>query len=152
MTTPHLTEEQVQRYALNDECDPVVMKHLHACKQCTESVETYRLLFEGLQQQARPAFDFDLAELVTAQLPAPVTELQREGKNELLNFLIVTTGAALVFAWYFFRKYFAVLFESIAPIIAYLAVSVFVTLAGLLIIDMYKNYRKKIHILDVYKG
>jgi hypothetical protein len=153
MTTPHLTEEQVQRYALMDsEADPLVKKHLHACKQCKESVETYRFLFEGLQRQAQPAFDFDLAALVIAELPSPVTQPRPKSKYELLNFLTTAAVAVIIYALYFFRKFVFVLFESIAPIFTYLAVSAFVTLSGLLIADMYKNYKKKIHTLDLYKG
>jgi hypothetical protein len=151
MNTQHLTEEEIQQYALdNSGSYYIAAEHIHSCGQCKEKAETYRLLFRGIQLQNQPAFDFDLTELVMAQLPAPASKDTKE--NFLIYFFIIAAIAVAGLVSYFFRAYVALLFRSIAPVLAYLFITAFITLSIGLILDMYKNYKKKIHLLDVYPG
>jgi len=151
MNTRHLTEEEIQQYALdNSGSYNKAAEHIHSCGQCREKAETYRLLFHGIQQQRQPTFDFDLTELVMAQLPLPAPKATKE--NLLIYFFIIAVIAVTGLASYFFRGYVALLFRSIAPGLVYLFITGFITLSILLILDMYKNYKKKIHSLDVYPG
>lgn len=151
MSTQHLTEEEIQQYAMdNPGSNNKAAEHIHSCGQCREKAETYRLLFDGIQQQRQPAFDFDLTELVMAQLPLPAQKATKE--NLLIYFFIIGAVAVTGLAWYFFRGYVTILFRSFAPVLAYLLITAFITLSILLILDMYKNYKKKLHVLDVYPG
>ena len=151
MKTTHLTDEEIQQYALNDTAnDARIIGHAYSCEQCKEKIKAYQLLITGIQQQQQPSFDFDLAEMIIAQLPAPAPKAAKE------NFLLYGFGIAAVvitcFALYYFRKYVAILFESITPVFIYLVITIVITLSVLLIADMYKHYKKKIHTLDLYKG
>jgi len=152
MRSTHLTDEEIQQYVLDPAAaDATMITHLRGCGQCKETSETYRLLVTGLRGQPGESFDFSLTELVMQQLPAPAPAPKRE-KESVLIYAFITTGAAIiVFALYFFRKYMTSIFESIAPVFIYLALTAFMTLSVFLVIDVYKKYKKKIHTLDLYK-
>src|SRR5688572_551701 len=151
MNTRHLTEEEIQQHALDSSSSySKAAEHIHSCEQCREKAETYRLLFNGIRQQHKPSFDFDLTELVMAQLPSAAPKPAKE--NVLVYFFIIAAIAVTGLASYFFREYVAMLFASITPVLIYLIITGFITLSVLLILDMYKNYKKKIHVLDIYPG
>jgi len=151
MKTQHLTEEEIQQYVLDNSGGyNNAGDHIRLCEQCSEKAAAYRLLFNGIRQQNQPAFDFDLTELIMAQLPSAAPKAAKE--NLLIYFFIITAIAVTGLASYFFREYVAMLFKSIAPVLVYLFITGFITLSILLILDMYKNYKKKIHALDVYPG
>jgi len=151
MNTQHLTEEEIQQHVLdNSGSYNKAAEHINSCGECREKVETYRLLFQGIQQQHQPAFDFDLTELVMAQLPSAAPKAAKE--NLLIYFFVIAAIAVTSLATYFFRGYVALLFRTIAPVLAYLLITAFITLSILLILDMYKTHKKKIHALDVYPG
>jgi hypothetical protein len=153
MKSTHLSDKEIQQYALDSEAaDAGLTRHIHACEQCTEKAEAYRKLFTGLQRQPAAAFDFNLAELVMQQLPVPATAPKTDKENVLIYAFIIAGTAIIGFALYFFRKYLATIFESIAPVFIYLALTAFATLSILLVADIYKKYKKKIHTLDLYQG
>ena len=149
MKAQHLTDEEIQEYTLDNSASEIaIMEHATACEACKARIAEYQLLFAVLNQQPEPAFDFDLAELVIAQLPS-----QKPGaasSNSLIYVFvlaaIVLTGAAL----YYFRNYIANLFTSITPLLVYLTATTVVTLAIIISMDMYKNYQKKMRALDFY--
>ena len=110
-------------------------------------VEVYQSLITGIKQQPQPAFDFDLAEIVLEQLPAPKTKLSYDRMLiGVVAFICMTlTGTVL----YYFRDYFTYLFDGLTTILVILiAVSAVTVLAGLYI-DMYKKYRREMNVLDL---
>ena len=114
MNTRHLTEEEIQQYALdNSGSYNKAAEHIHSCEQCSEKAETYRLLFNGIQQQHQPAFDFDLTELVMAQLPSPAPKPAKE--NLLIYFFIMAAIAVTGFATYYFRGYVGLSVREYCP-------------------------------------
>ena len=153
MRATHLTDEEIQQYVLDrDAPDAGISMHMHSCEQCKEKAETYRLLVTGLLEQPEESFHFSLAELVMQQLPAPAPAPKRETESVLIYSFITTGAAIVVFALYFFRKYMASIFESIAPVFIYLAITAFLTLSIFLVMDVYKKYKKKIRALDLYRA
>ena len=153
MKATHLTEEEIQQYVLeSDGADAGIIQHIHSCEPCKEKAEAYRLLFAGLHAQPGESFDFSLTELVMQQLPVPAPAPKTEKENVLI-YAFITAGAAIIgFALYFFRKYVAGIFESIAPLFIYMVLTAFTTLSIFLVADIYKKYKQKIHTLDVYRG
>lgn len=150
MKTTHLTEEEIQQYVLDETVASIaVIEHIHSCKQCKEKASAYQLLFSGLQQQPQASFDFNLEELVMFQLPLPAPKPVRE--NVLIYVFIAAAAAIVGFALYYFREYVTTLFENIASAFIYLVLTAFITISVFLIIDMYKSYKKKMHILDFNK-
>ena len=150
MKALHLTDEEIQQYALDISASgTTVVEHATSCEECKAKVTNYRLLFAGIQQQPQAAFEFDLAELVMAQLPSP-----RPGysPDNFFIYLIVLAGMVLTgAAFYYFRGYIVSLFTSIAPLFIYLTVTAVITLSIILSLDMYKTYQKKMRFLDFYQ-
>ncbi|GAA4001716.1 hypothetical protein GCM10022408_11260 [Hymenobacter fastidiosus] len=70
MTRLHLSERNLQQAA---EFAPLLpapqAAHLHSCRLCQGRVATYQQLFTAAARLPKPAFDFDLAATVLAQLP-----------------------------------------------------------------------------------
>ena len=149
MKALHLTDEEIQEYALdNSAVDKATREHASTCRECKARVSDYQLLFAGIKQQPQPVFDFDLAELVIAQLPSP-KPVAAPGNSFIYIFVlaaIAITGAAI----YYFRTYIATLFTSITPLLIYLAATTIITLAVILSMDMYRNYNRKMRALDFY--
>lgn len=147
MNNAHLTEEELQEVASGTNGMAYHMNsHAASCDACLQKIETYRLIFAAVQQQPRPTFDFDLAELVAAQLPSKKPASQ----NRFLYFIGIAALCLLVIAAIYFRKYAVFIFETAAPVFIYLALPGSFTILVLLAADMYKRYRRKLRILDVY--
>jgi len=149
MKALHLTDEEIQEYILDKPAvDLSAMEHASTCEECKERISAYLLLFAGIKQQPQPVFDFNLAELVIAQLPS-MKPAASPGNNFIYIFVmaaIAITGAAI----YYFRTYIATLFTSITPLLIYLAATTIITLAVILSMDMYRNYNRKMRALDFY--
>jgi len=76
MKIVHLSEEQLQAYAEDPAAIAATMRlHADSCPNCQDAAKAYRIAFAGLQQFKTDKFDFDLADLVLASLPAPKPEL-----------------------------------------------------------------------------
>jgi hypothetical protein len=146
MKSEHLSDEEIQILA-SGKTHAESSVHLADCSHCRERVELYRLVLEGITQQPREVFDFDVAALVMARLDRPV-EASRDGAL-LLCFSIATAGVA-GFGIYYFRKYFRLMFESFMSYFFLLATTIIVLLLLLLVIDMYKSYQNKMRHLDLY--
>ena len=148
MLTKHCTDDELQQYAINKQLvEKGVAEHIHVCEDCRMKVEVYQSLITGIKQQPQPAFDFDLAEIVLEQLPAPKTKLSYDRMLiGVVAFICMTlTGTVL----YYFRDYFTYLFDGLTTILVILiAVSAVTVLAGLYI-DMYKKYRREMNVLDL---
>lgn len=70
MTSPHLSELDLQAAAESAALLPTAAAaHLRGCARCQARVATYRQLFGAAAQLPPPAFGFDLAASVLAQLP-----------------------------------------------------------------------------------
>lgn len=150
MNTKHLTDDELQQYALNsEECESTIAEHVHFCEDCKAAVETYRLLFTGIGEQEVPAFDFDLSELLVKQLhPSPKTKLLPEDFFiYLFSFaMIIITGTML----YLFRGYMIELFSGAGNFAVYLTLASVAVLLIFLCIDQYKMYQQKMKALDLY--
>ena len=145
MLDKHLTDEEIQRFLLDgQQSNSKMAEHLQVCNDCKARVDTYELLFAAIAEQEKPSFEFNLAELVVAQLPK-----QQVAKDNLPIFLLAFVMILLGGAGYFFRQYLALLFEGIGSLAIYLMIiSVFVILF-FFCLDMYKNYQRKMQALDL---
>jgi predicted lipid-binding transport protein (Tim44 family) len=149
MITKHLTDEEIQLFALDKaSSEPVIPEHLLLCEECKAKVAAYQSLFTAIKEQQQPAFDFNLSELILLQLPQPKPKpLPENFFVFLLAFMaILLTG---VFA-YIFRGYLLSLFAGIKDLLIYLIATTVITVLIVLVIDMYKNYQKKMSSLDFY--
>lgn len=150
MIARHLTEEEIQLYALDSSsCAAAIGLHVHDCGECKAKVRSYQLLFTGIQEQPAPSFDFNLSEAVLAQLPLPVSTQKEKAFNPVYFLIaggILLAGAAI----YLFYHYVPGVVTTILPLLFYLIVPSVIIMLVLLIIDMQKSYRKKMASLDFY--
>ena len=149
MLTKHLTDEEIQLYALNDQgCETKIIEHIKLCSECKARIEEYQLLFTGIKQQPEPSFTFDLSALVLAQLPS---SRALRSRNSLAIYLLVFIGIVLISSLlYVFRDYMISIFAGIASLVIYLILITMLTVLVALCFDMYKNYQKKMGALDFY--
>ena len=147
MKTLHLTDEEIQEYVLdNSAIDIAIIEHASSCEKCKARITNYQLLFAGIKQQHRDVFDFNLAEMVVAQLPSP---RPRPVSDNFFVYLFVLAGVMLgAAALYYFRNYIVSFFAGIGPLFIYLTVTMVITLSIILSLDMYKTYQRKMRSLD----
>ncbi|HEV8273702.1 MAG TPA: hypothetical protein VGQ04_20460 [Chitinophagaceae bacterium] len=148
MVTKHLTDDEVQLYAIDKLiCERRIAEHIHLCEECRSKVEVYQLLITEIKQQPQPAFDFDLSKMVLQQLPSPRTTL---ANDKALVWIFAFMGIAFLGgAIYIFQSYFY-LFEGIRTIFISLIAITAITVLTYLVIEMYKKYEKEMKVLDLY--
>ena len=148
MIIKHLTDEAVQQYALDSPgCEPKVIEHVQSCEECKLKVEAYQLLFTGIKEQPQPSFDFNLSELVLAQLCSSESRLPDSFLVYSLAFVVILLAGTLS---YVFRGYLLSLFVGISPLLTYLIATTAIIVLTALGADMYKTYQKKMRLLDFY--
>ena len=67
--TLHLSDYDLQLAADAVPLPTAAAAHLHDCRRCQARLATYQQLFTATARLPRPAFEFDLAATVLAQLP-----------------------------------------------------------------------------------
>ncbi len=147
MTTKHLTEPEIQQYALDKvSCCIQIIGHIQSCVACRLKAEAYRQIFAGIKEQPKPLFDFNLADLVMDQLPQSKPKASSD-KAVVFIFAFVSllpTG----FAIYFFRSFLSNVFTGITPMLVYLVITTVASLLIFLGIDMFVKYNRQMKILD----
>jgi hypothetical protein len=145
MLNGHLSDEQLQELATNN-APAEALKHIANCPACKLKLENYRLLINVIEQEQAPAFSFDLAAAVVAQIETPPAKPFTKG---LWWIFAVTMAAILTGAGIYFGNYLPSLFEQLKSIGMYLIIVCFVVLAVMLAIDQFKTYQKKMKLLNM---
>ena len=148
MVTKHLTDDEVQLYVLDRHtCEKRIAEHIHFCEECRAKAEVYQLMITGIKQQPRPAFDFNLSELVLPQLPSS----GEKTTDRLLLWILICIGFGFMgTALYYFEGSLIFLFKGIAAIFIYLIIISAATVFTWVFIDMYKKYDREMKLLDSY--
>ena len=148
MVTKHLTDDEVQQFALDrSNCERRVAEHIHFCDECRTKAEVYQLMITGIEQQPQHSFDFNLSELVLQQLPAP----REKTSDMLLQWILIFIGVGFLgTVLYYFEGSLGYLFRGIAAIFIYLLIISALTVFAWVFIDMYKKYSKEMKWLDSY--
>jgi len=148
MRTEHLSEEEVQQYALDaaatGSTEPTA--HLQSCEQCRARVADYRWLFAGIRHQPRPSFDSNFAAMVVAQLPPP--KIRFSWSAFFVYLLIIDEAGLIAIGCYLFRADLAALFAGFGYAFGYLIAVAVTTVIVFQSLDMYVKYQKKMRSLD----
>jgi len=142
MRTSHLSEDAIQQYILDATgCEADIIEHLWYCEICKAKLANYQSLFAAMQEQPRPAFEFDLAGLVLSQLPAETKESTR---IDWPLYLFVSAVFSLIgIPLYWLRKEIATMLAGMIPFaIGLIAIS---TIPVILFqsIELFKKYKKQ---------
>ncbi|MCC6287975.1 MAG: hypothetical protein IT249_08820 [Chitinophagaceae bacterium] len=147
MTNKHLNDAEIQQYVLQiTNCDVDIIEHVQHCTNCKIKAEQYRFLFDGIREQEKPVFDFNLAELVMEQLP----KCQQKVSNETpLFYSIVSIVIFFVcIFFYLFGNNLLTLFEGITPVLIGLIITTVTSILVFLCIDMYKKHQAQMKALN----
>ena len=148
MIARHLSENELQQYVSEPLlCDELIAGHIESCRDCKEKVETYRILFSGIKQQEKPAFGFNLADLVMSQIEPAKPRFSWE---IFAVYLFVCIGiVAILFSGIQFSKYLSGSFTGTSTLFLYLFAAI--TLVTLLFqgFEMFRKYQKQMDALNI---
>lgn len=147
MTNKHLDDFEIQQFVLLESPSDIdSSEHIKTCLACQKKAEHYKSLFDQIRIQEHPIFDFDVAELVAAQMP----QVQHKVPNGS-PFLYIIVSITILFICaigYFFGNVLLSLFGSINLAITSLIITTTVCISLMLGIDMYKRYQAKMKALN----
>ena len=148
MISEHPSEAKLQQFALGEDViDEGVGKHIAHCQLCQAQVAGYRMMFTVIKQQQKPSFEFDLSEIVQAQVRPEKTQRSWDRLFGYAIALVVMSVFGTV--WYWFGSSFSELFKNLSNLLIFSII-----VAGMIILffqgmDMYKRYRRKMSVLDI---
>lgn len=144
MTTSHLSGQEIQQYVLDRKnSDPGISMHVHDCKLCQAEATAYHILFKELKEIPKPAFEFNLSELVLDQLPV---------QKPLLPWMVIAAAFLAIFLISFaiicFTNYLSATARGLSVHLLYFliipAVSILV-IQGLSILKVHKKQMSTIN-------
>ena len=146
MLNGHLSDEQVQELAMNATPASEVAEHIEHCPACKAKLQNYWLLINVIEREPAPAFSFDLAAAVVAQIETPPAKPFTKGLWWIFaaTLAVILTGVGI-----YLGDYMLLLFDGIKSIGIYLVIISCLALGIMLVIDQFKIYQKKMKLLDM---
>jgi len=147
MTSKHITDNDIQQFVLDEaNCPFDVIDHMSVCQNCRAKAETYKLLFSEIKRQAKPAFDFDLTEVVLSNIAHKETV---GSQTSALIWLFTIIGlSSVVIIIYLFGNYVVRVFVGVSSMAMYLVVTTSVLLLLFQGIEIFRKYRNQMASLD----
>jgi hypothetical protein len=143
MTTPHLSDDDIQQYALDpSRCSRQECDHIESCEICSEAMIAYKSVITQINTASRPSFDFDVYAVVAERLPQRSSGLS-------WTIISVVTLVMIVTAFVFIRgqQYLLGILPSV-PIILLQLIGVAVFTAMIFqLIETFHDYRRKMKAL-----
>jgi hypothetical protein len=136
MIEAHPSDMELQQYAQDrGSCPNTVITHVEGCPHCRAAIAAYGQLFEALEQQPVPAFDFDVTALVMTKLPG-----ERNYKYVIaaIIFFVIAIPA------YLFRKNAFYVFTGISTVAFALILAAAGVIMVLRMMTLYKHYQKRL--------
>ena len=149
MTNKHLNDIEIQQYVLEKaNFDIDIVEHMRHCTICAEKAAHYTLVFDEIEQQEKPIFNFNLADLVVAQLPKPQPKVANE--KWFFYFIIFTLLFSVCAIFYLFGNNLQNLLLRTKPLLNGLIITTVTILLVFLCIDMYRKYQAQMNALNFY--
>jgi len=146
MMSKHIIDRDIQQYVLDSaNCELYVIEHMNVCQNCGAKADAYQLLFSQIKRQAKPAFDFDLTELVLSSVKRKEPDVSL-ARTLIWLFTIIGTSSVVILS-YPFGGHIVRLFEGVSSMATYLVVTtatVFLLLEGT---EMFRKYKRQIAML-----
>ncbi len=144
MSTDHLSDNQIQQYALDGRRGDVnIANHLAACPACNAKLVNYQVLAQQISILPQPAFDFNLADLVLQQLPAPKAEFPWISVLAIVLTVLFLGTMSIAFG--------GIITQMLRDIPAMLATLLGITTLGIIlgqVVTMYKEHQEQMKKLD----
>ncbi|MFK8101451.1 MAG: anti-sigma factor [Saprospiraceae bacterium] len=147
MKNKHLTDLEIQAYAFDQpEKKALLMEHLQDCTVCQKRVEAYLSLATTIKDQPQPVLDYNLSELVLAQLP---TEKSKKPTTDYLISITVFLSISLVLGvLYFYKETFPDLRNATIISQQHFIVSTIFFISIASAIDIISTFKKKRNLLN----
>jgi hypothetical protein len=147
MKPTHLTDTEIQQYVLQSgDISPASIEHVLHCESCQATAREYTLLFDAVAQQARPAFDFDLPEMVMGQLVKPKASPVRQ--RLIISFIWLVSAAFLGTTVFLFNEPLLDMFSNRRPIVLYASMIFTTALTTFLVIESHRKFQDKMKTLN----
>jgi len=148
MIAEHLSENDIQQYVSDSlHCEQSITEHIKSCYICKEKAETYQILFSGIQQQQKHEFDFNLTDLVIAQLEQPKRSFST---NIVVAYLLSSIGiTAVLISCFLFHEYLSGLFIRYSNLLIYLFLAITAVAFLFQCIEICRKYKKQIGVLNL---
>ena len=145
----HISEEVIQLLAASERpLNSEEENHLSNCLKCQAELELARLVITGVRQHPKPAFDFDISCSVLAELTLKEERTKRPFKPVIFISLLFIILAAVTI--YVFRDSFLSLIGLAKQMFLYALLLAVVSIMSLLVIDMLRNYNKRMRMLESF--
>ncbi len=148
MKVAHLSEDDIQQYVSDQSiCTDQIIDHISSCEFCKVKAETYRLLFSEIQEQPKPAFDFDLTDLVLSQLANPKPKFFWD---IFFVYLLAITGiTSVLILIVLFREYLSVLFSGYSSLFILLFGAIAAVILVFQGLEIYRKYNRQMEALNI---
>ena len=148
MIGKHASENEIQQYVLDQlGSDVCIVNHMHSCKICAARAESYRILVSGIQNQQKPVFDFDIADLVLPQLTKPKRTLSWD---IVVVYLLVFAGLVMILSSVIlFSSYLSELYSGYSSLFIYLFGTITFILLGFQGLELYRKYHRQLEALNI---
>lgn len=147
MKITHINDDEIQGFIFDTStCEIQTIKHIHSCEECKIKADNYSSLSTAIKNQPKPVLNINLAEQVFEQLQL---SSKVESNYSYFIFSLIFASVGVVFSTlYLFKENIINLF-SFTTTNSFM-VSVVMMIAIVLILDLGKNFNKKINILNSY--
>jgi hypothetical protein len=169
MNGEHSSDMELQQYALDPSgCRKESMNHIQACEKCLEEVAAYQMLFAGIKEQPKAAFEFDVSSLVLKQLPKRLPQLESSqlpgfaqgqsvgARKRILGFgfvsllLVSLSGCVIGISLFLFRKNIWNMFGGVSQLSMYTILGTAAIVVLFRVMNMYRKYQEQMRTLNYY--
>lgn len=148
MNNHHLSEEEIQVFVLDPKnCDAGMTAHIGGCPECLELVNIYKLMLADIAKQEAPAFDFDVASIVLANIePAGTVE---DSARLFPHMTLVLAAIFVIVPLYIFRANFLIIANATS--VVFLLISSITCTIGFIIkaMQLYARYQSQIKTINM---
>lgn len=148
MTIEHPSQTALQQFALNDpECSKEVATHIGQCKSCQQDVAIYQLMLSEIKHQPRPAFDFEIADMIMPQIQAGKVTTR---EPILPYFITVAIFCMVAIPLYIFWRNILFMFAGLSSFFIYISVAFTIIILAYSIFKTYRRYEQKMQAINFY--
>jgi hypothetical protein len=147
MSKIHLSEEQLQHYALNGFTEPGAVEHITDCIHCQMQIRAYQTLYSHIREAEAPLLDFKMERFIPDLLPE-VNAPDRKEVGYLYSLLFGSLGliiAGLIAYW----STISWIFSGITAVGLVLGLLLLLGVLTMQFMELYGAYRKKIKALNL---
>ncbi|WEA00573.1 hypothetical protein [Mucilaginibacter sp. SJ] len=145
MNNSHLSEEEIQGFVLGQGRSEDI-KHLSSCPLCSSKAANYRSILSTINDLPKPAFDFDVASLVIAQLPVQKSKVT--AGDTWVYLLVFAAIGSLIIPIYLYRDELLKMFNGVLPVALYLIVLAAILILVFQGLEIFRKYRKQMNSLN----